>query len=80
MTPVDVIIRSLRNHPDQWEASTYTLKSKEARIVLWIGNGILFLAPYEDSQPVRMNFIEQIRLWRAIKKWNAAKLFMTLKL
>lgn len=76
----EVICAALNERPDEWTGTSYVLAHKPTGIILWIGNGPLFLDSNDDSSStnVHLGLLGRFKVWRvykAWKRWQIAQLF-----
>ena len=73
MSNVDAIIKSLREHPEEWECDQYKLAHKSGQAI-WILFGMLLAGNYEQpfhsSIPMSFGLFGRVRLWLAFRKWR----------
>ena len=65
---MEELIQSIYNNPEDWTAREYAFTHKSG-FEFWVANGFFFMSPYGSGG--RLNFLQQIRAWRAYKWWCA---------
>jgi len=68
--PIDKIIKSLRDKPEEWYFDGYCLVKRSSGLGIWIANGKTFLSIYNrgaSGDGPAFNFIEKMRLWSAVR-------------
>lgn len=77
MTPVQQIIESLEQEPEQWFQDQFTLNHKNG-VEIWTANiPYLSIGIYQPKR--KINLIEKIQLQRAVNRWNKAPLIVSNK-
>lgn len=70
----DQIIKSLAEHPDEWNADRFHLTNKLRNVSLWIANGAFGMHALDNSSDpameVEFGFWERRRLWKAVGQWK----------
>jgi len=77
MTPVEYVIALLDADPQGWAMEgEYNLGHKRANLLIWISNGAFGLEVVGDIRLSKsaMGFFERRRLWKAVKRQQAAAL------
>ena len=70
MSPVDQVIKSLNDNPDEWYQCDHTIRrNKSPFIAIWTSNmPYLDCALYEPK--IKTGLIDRIRLQIAVNKWS----------
>ena len=76
MTPLDQVINSLRDEPEKWVQTDYTLNHKEKGVQIWTANiPYIFVEIYRPER--KIGIIGKIKLQLAVNRWHKQPLVFT---
>jgi hypothetical protein len=68
---VKKIIRSMDEHPDEWELGWGLLTHKRSRLEIWISNGFCFYGIWHNREKIAFSLADKLRMHAALRRWKS---------